>query len=82
MDLKVGDKVKPVGTYDFDKFGGPKNKNDRGEIIDIGEVPFLDGLYAAIVRWESSGEETDHAINIEGDENNPMVELFGVELAA
>lgn len=78
--MQVGDKVKPVDTFDFDQFTGPEDINDTGTVLDIIGSYTAGSDTLVLVVWNGSGALTDHVA--EGHTGHPddIFEEFGVML--
>lgn len=78
--LKIGDKVKPVETFDFENYHGPADMEDRGVVVDIFEQ---EGKYGSIlyIEWERGRKFSDHVAEDHTGHPNDSLEDFGVEAA-
>lgn len=69
--MKIGDRVKPVESFNFETFTGPKNLEDRGTVVQGPD----NGIW---VEWDSATDMSDHAVEGDGDYS---FKNFGVVLA-
>lgn len=72
--MKIGDKVRPVESFDFETYGGPVDIDDTGLVVDI------DTEGDAIVEWIVSGETNTHIVNgsIYHQRDPEAFDLFGI----
>jgi len=59
--MQIGDRVKPVDTFNFDVFTGPNSLEDRGTVVEG-----LDDSCVWVL-WDSSTDPTDHSTAEDGD---------------
>lgn len=78
--MNIGDRVKPVSTFEFERYSGPLNADDRGTIVEI-HPPFGESYGdILIVKWDA-GDKSDHASFAAEGNGATAYREFGVELA-
>lgn len=70
--MQIGDRVKPVESFNFDTYHGPADLEDRGTVVKADDE-------LVWVKWDDGRESSDHATN-EGGEDYSF-RNFGVVLA-
>jgi hypothetical protein len=77
--MNVGDRVKPVATFEFGLYAGPDDLNDRGTIVEV-HPPFGETYGPiAIVQWDE-GRKSDHATFADRGAGLTAYREFGVVL--
>lgn len=71
--MEIGDRVRPVETFDFAMFGGPTSLNDVGTVIEVDEDGYV------YVEWDN-GDTNSHVVEGSGYhmEYPDSFEQFGV----
>lgn len=86
--LNIGDRVRPVDHFDFGKYYGPVNLEDRGTVVGFEAALPEEGFEGSVlVKWDTGtgpfeGDSWDHTYAPDGLNGSPEwhddVTAFGV----